>query len=79
FRTRVRTYHCLLLVFWVARFARALYEVPRGLDRRLATRPAAWHAETTAKYDYYLQRARAALAQAASVRSEKSFSVPRQQ
>lgn len=61
FATRLRTYRLLCLVWWVARFARSLYEVPRGLDRRLAARPADWQAATQAKYDHYLERATAAL------------------
>ena len=36
---RIQTYYPLMLVWWVARFARGLYEIPRGLDERLAARP----------------------------------------
>ena len=39
---RIQTYYPLMLVWWVARFARSLYEVPRGLDERLAIRPIGW-------------------------------------
>lgn len=58
---RIRVYRLLCLVWWVARFACYLYEWPRGLDRRLAARPANWRAETQAKYDRYLGLATAAL------------------
>ena len=60
--TRVRTYIRLMLVWWVVRFARLLYETPRGLDRRLVDPPATWQAATRAKYDHYLRSARALLA-----------------
>lgn len=55
--TRLRTYYHLMLVWWVARFARFQYEVPRGLDQRLAARPATWQEENDAKYEQYLERA----------------------
>ena len=59
---RIRVYHALLLAYWAARLARYLYEVPRGLDRRLVDRPPGWLAETRTKYEQYLERALAALA-----------------
>jgi hypothetical protein len=49
-----------MLVWWTARLARTLYEVPRGGDQRLAPRSAAWQAETEALYQRYLMLARAA-------------------
>jgi aminoglycoside phosphotransferase (APT) family kinase protein len=55
--TRLRTYYRLMLVWWAARLARSRYEIPRGLDRRLAARPATWQAEYDAKYEQYLERA----------------------
>jgi aminoglycoside phosphotransferase (APT) family kinase protein len=50
----IRTYWKMLLIWWVARFARYLYEVPRGLDKRLVTRPSDWQADVQAKYEHYL-------------------------
>lgn len=51
---RVAAYHPYLLAFWVARFARTLYEVPRGLDQRLVKRPDHWRADVRKKYQHYL-------------------------
>lgn len=51
---RVEAYHPYLLAFWVARFARTLYEVPRGLDQRLVKRPDHWRADVRKKYQHYL-------------------------
>ena len=51
--TRIQTYYPLMLVWWVARFARGLYEVPRGLDERLATRPVGWELEAEEKMRWY--------------------------
>lgn len=59
--TRIRAYLPLMLVWWVARLARVLYEVPRGGDQRLAGRTPAWQAETEAHYLRYVQLARAAV------------------
>jgi hypothetical protein len=55
--TRIEVYRATMLVWWVVRLARTLYEVPRGLDRRLVERPAAWQAETTRLYQHYLDLA----------------------
>lgn len=57
---RAETYAKLLLVWWVARLARYLYEWPRGLDARLAGHPSAWQDDLRAKYDVYVSRATAA-------------------
>jgi len=51
--TRIQTYYPLMLVWWVARFARGLYEVPRGLDERLVTRPVCWALEAEEKMRWY--------------------------
>lgn len=59
--TRIRAYSVLMLVWWVARLARGLYEIPTGHDQRLVERPAAWQADLQAKYDAYIGRAAAAL------------------
>jgi len=56
---RIRAYHKMMLVWWTARLARALHEVPEGLDRRLAPRPPDWEADMRAKYERYVSRAEA--------------------
>ena len=56
-KTRIRTYHQIMLVWWVVRCARYLYDIPRGRDRRLVNRPAEWQANFQAKYDHYLELA----------------------
>jgi hypothetical protein len=50
----IRTHWKMLLVWWVARFARYLYEVPRGLDKRLVARPPDWLADVQTKYEHYV-------------------------
>lgn len=60
---RIRSYRALMLAWWAARLARALYEVPRGGDQRLAARPAGWQATATAQYNRYLALAWSALDQ----------------
>jgi thiamine kinase-like enzyme len=57
---RIRVYHRMMLIWWVARLARMLYEAPRGGDQRLVTRPAGWMADMREKYEHYLKLARAA-------------------
>jgi len=59
--TRIRTYYRLMLVWWVTRFARSLYEIPLGRDQRLASRSPNWQEENEAAYESYLQRAWEAL------------------
>ncbi len=54
---RIRTYFQILSVWWVTRFARYQYQIPRGLDQRLVERPPDWQAETQRKYDHYLHLA----------------------
>jgi thiamine kinase-like enzyme len=58
---RIQAYRPLMLIWWVARLARAAYEVPRGLDQRLAARPSNWQAQNQALYERYLQLATTAL------------------
>lgn len=60
--TRIRAYYPLCLVWWVARLARTLYEVPRGLDLRLVAPAADWEARARANYARYAERAKEALA-----------------
>jgi hypothetical protein len=56
---RIWVYHKLMLMWWVARLARFLYEVPRGLDERLARRPERWLAERQVQYEQYVGLAEA--------------------
>jgi hypothetical protein len=65
---RIAAYILVMRVWWVVRLARYLYEVPHGLDARLAPRAATWHEETTARYERYLDRARRALEAAHEIR-----------
>jgi len=58
-RTRIQTYRKILLVWWLARFARYIYEVPLGLDKRLAKRDPNWEADMQSKYNHYLHLAEA--------------------
>jgi aminoglycoside phosphotransferase (APT) family kinase protein len=54
---RTQVYTRMLAVWWVARVARYLYEVPRGLDQRLVDRPEGWETDMKAKYAHYLDLA----------------------
>jgi aminoglycoside phosphotransferase (APT) family kinase protein len=51
---RVRTYYRLMVVWWAARLARYLYEVPAGLDTRLVAWPEGWEVALGSKYAHYL-------------------------
>lgn len=51
---RIWLYRRVLAVWWVFRMLRYLYELPRGLDRRLADTPSAWQAELPDRYAHYL-------------------------
>lgn len=51
---RIPTYCKILLVWWAARLARYLYQLPRGQDQRLVDWPADWQADIEAKYEHYL-------------------------
>lgn len=57
---RIRTYVKLMHVWWVARLARYLYEVPRGLDERLVQRSAGWRDAMLRTYDHYVEWAQGA-------------------
>ena len=50
-----------MLVWWVARLARGLYEIPLGKDKRLVERPSNWQEDAQMKLDYYANRAQKAL------------------
>ncbi|MBV7332206.1 aminoglycoside phosphotransferase family protein [Chloroflexi bacterium TSY] len=51
---RIWVYYQTMLVWWVARFARSLYEIPKGFDQRLVERPPDWEEKCRAKYSHYL-------------------------
>ena len=59
FLIRVASYYKILLVWWVARFARYIHEVPRGLDARLKN----WSSDSVdqlkSNYDLYFAKAKA--------------------
>ena len=59
--SRIHTYIPLMYAWWVARLARAAYQVPRGLDERLVKRPSDWQAQNQALYARYLKLATEAL------------------
>ncbi|WP_420640620.1 phosphotransferase [Candidatus Leptofilum sp.] len=59
--TRIHTYTTLMLIWWVTRLARTLYEIPRGLDERLVPRDPNWQQQAEQKLAIYAQRAFAAI------------------
>jgi aminoglycoside phosphotransferase (APT) family kinase protein len=59
---RIQTYATIMLVWWVVRIARYLYEAPRGLDPRLVRRPANWREEKEQQYAQFVARAQAHIA-----------------
>jgi thiamine kinase-like enzyme len=61
-RMRIAIYLAIHLIWWVARFDRLLYQVPRELDERLAARPADWQAIALRRRAERIARADAALA-----------------
>jgi hypothetical protein len=58
---RISIYTALMYGFWVGRMGRMLYEIPRGLDNRLAPWPAGWLDHVQHNYERYLERAFRAL------------------
>lgn len=60
---RARAYYPLYLAWFATRCARMLYDIPRGLDVRLADWPETWEADTVKKCLTYLERANVALDQ----------------
>ncbi|WP_420629401.1 phosphotransferase family protein [Candidatus Leptofilum sp.] len=54
---RIYTYTTLMLIWWVARLARALYEIPHGLDERLVPRDPDWHQQARQKLTHYTKSA----------------------
>ena len=57
---RIRTYYPLMLAWWVARTARLIYELPRGLDPRLGGMPDYLN-RLDDQYTYYVTLAHTAL------------------
>jgi hypothetical protein len=55
-------HYALMLVWWVARFARYLSDIPRGLDQRLVPPRPDWQAHGAAQYARYLAQAESVLA-----------------
>ncbi len=50
---RVHIYYQTLLVWWNIRWLRYRYEMPRGLDQRLAKTPTTWDQKAQHKYEHY--------------------------
>jgi aminoglycoside phosphotransferase (APT) family kinase protein len=50
---RIQTYTTIMLIWWLVRWARYLYEVPRGLDPRLVSRPEGWLENAERQYSRY--------------------------
>ena len=61
FELRVQTYRRIMFLWWVARFARAEYEIPRRLDRRLAEPAPEANAQRQFNLNSYLKLAQQAL------------------
>lgn len=53
-RHRIETHLRIYRVWWVVRFARYLYEVPRQRDQRLVAREPNWQYDMQEKYNRYL-------------------------
>jgi aminoglycoside phosphotransferase (APT) family kinase protein len=51
---RLSFYLPVMAVWWAVRIARYRYEIPAGLDRRLAPWPEDWEENMREKYDHYL-------------------------
>jgi hypothetical protein len=58
---RIAVYTRLMYGFWVARFARMIYEIPRGGDQRLTPYPDGWLDTVRGRYQRYVQLAHDAL------------------
>jgi thiamine kinase-like enzyme len=61
FAERVRAYSRVILVWWVARLARYLYDIPRGGDQRLVEPARDWRIEMQTKFARYLDLATRAI------------------
>lgn len=58
---RLAAYIPLMYGFWVGRFARMLYEIPRGADQRLTPYPDGWLDAVRGRYQRYLDLAEQSL------------------
>jgi hypothetical protein len=58
---RISVYTALMYGFWVGRLGRMLYEIPRGLDDRLAPWPNGWLDHVQRNYERYVDLANRAL------------------
>jgi thiamine kinase-like enzyme len=58
---RIRAYEVVMQVWWAVRWARTLYEVPRGLDQRLVERGPSWQGEAEHAFTRALARAEKSL------------------
>ena len=54
---QVGVYYRFVLVGWAIRFARYLYEIPRGRHERLAPRPPDWQDQMQRQYEQYVELA----------------------
>ena len=54
---RIRAYLQVMAVWWAARMARYLYEIPAGLDQRLVPWPEDWKESMQQKYEHYFRLA----------------------
>jgi aminoglycoside phosphotransferase (APT) family kinase protein len=54
---RIGYYRRAMAVWWAARLARFLYEIPRGRDHRLVPPPKNWQQDYQNKYEHYLNLA----------------------
>lgn len=55
---RIRSYYLLIVIWWVTRLSRRLYEIPLGLEQqRLAERPTDWLVDIQAKHNRYINLA----------------------
>jgi hypothetical protein len=59
--SRIAVYTALMYGFWVGRMGKMLYQVPRGLDDRLAPWPDGWLDHVQRTYERYLELANRAL------------------
>ncbi len=61
-QVRIKTYTIEMLMWWVIRWARYLYEIPLGLDQRLAKRSDDWKPHTERKLALEVERLERAIA-----------------
>ncbi len=54
---RIRTLTTLRLIWWVARFAKAQYDIQGTFEKRLVQPPSGWAESMLSKYQHYLNLA----------------------